>query len=170
MIERRTGTYVSCKYKIECSVMLRALPGACGVVIPGMIHCSDYHTTVIYSRKSIPRAESLCKGFRGNAFGDLKFKALRYEIFDPRGLESAGDDTGALVLILDAPELVQFHHQLLMMGGTSDYENYVPHITLSYSVPRDLDLESIPLPSFPMITSRAESEPLNLNWIDYGKE
>lgn len=85
-----------------------------GVVDP--VRSSSLHTTQAYSRKSVetPPHDDPIRVRNGH-----------------RSLEQF--DQGAFVLKIAAPYLSARHAQLMRMGATFDYPEYVPHITLSYS-------------------------------------
>jgi len=51
-----------------------------------------------------------------------------------------------LVLVLDAPTLLERHETLKTIHTlTHTHQEYIPHITISYDVPQDLDLEGLPI-------------------------
>jgi hypothetical protein len=58
-------------------------------------------------------------------------------------------DEKALVLVLDAPDVVKRHKQLMAKHkeATWDHDDYIPHVTLSYNSgdfdPKTLDVSSI---------------------------
>jgi 2'-5' RNA ligase len=84
----------------------------------------DYHVTVIYSRtydelEVIPQKEYQAKLKQLHLFGD-----------------------DFLVVMLDCPELVDRHKQLMKNYDlTYDCDEYIPHITLSYNAQKECSKE-----------------------------
>jgi hypothetical protein len=55
-----------------------------------------------------------------------------------RTIERLGDQ-GAVVLRFESPELVDRHYELVRRGGSHDFDQYTPHLTISYAAgARDL--------------------------------
>lgn len=51
-----------------------------------------------------------------------------------------------LVLLLDAPTLLERHVMLrIQYNLTHTHQEYIPHVTISYDIPQDLDLEKLPV-------------------------
>jgi 2'-5' RNA ligase len=87
-------------------------------------HCPDasFHTTLIYSRKPtvLPKLQS-------HKLYKASFNKL--EIFNTR------DGKRCLVIRLDSPELQTRHRQLMQdLDASYDFDQFLPHITLSYDV------------------------------------
>ena len=161
LVERRVGTYAAVKYD----------HATCNVIeewhklhnIPNPVDASKLHSTLIYSRapiakehqKNLDEIELRSRGWR---FMPDEFKLL-----------PSSSDKGALnevlVLTLKAPELVQMHDDLCSKGATHDFDDYIPHVTLSYKVPLDFDLSITPPPVY-FIPSKIYFEPLDLNWSE----
>lgn len=77
----------------------------------------DLHVTVLYSRVPMPKLLSM----HGNQI------KLRAKI---KGWRLLG--TNALTLELDSPTLSSFHKHLRSLGGSHDFEQYLPHISVVY--------------------------------------
>ena len=52
-------------------------------------------------------------------------------------------DKGAVVLLFNASELSWRHEEIMRAGASHDFENYQPHITITYQAPEGLDLEKV---------------------------
>lgn len=90
----------------------------------------DLHVTVAFSREPVdweapPDAERLVMVQGGT-----------------RTVESLGDE-GAVVLRFESPELQARWQALRDAGASWDYEEYQPHITITYAKPEGLQLEKI---------------------------
>lgn len=82
----------------------------------------SFHCTVLYSRVTCPDINA--KDFK------LPITAhfTEFKLFEYRAKK-----TMCLVAVLDCPELNRIHYNALEQhGATSDYLEYIPHITLSY--------------------------------------
>lgn len=106
--------------------------------IPNGLRADKMHATLLYSRKHLPDytpAGKMEKPFVGTFSG--------FEIF-----ESSSDDseekTNCLVLRFICESLSKRHKYLMKEhGATYDYDEYKPHITLSYDV-GDVDPDQLP--------------------------
>lgn len=136
-VERRAGTYVSCTYTDETNQNLATW--CVENLIPDPLDPAKYHTTIIYSRAPIPKAFEILK-----LKEDLEFKAKGFHLFDSK------EDPlrAALVIELDAPEIVAAHKRMIAGGGTHDYDDFTPHLTVSYLALKSTDLTILPLPTF----------------------
>ena len=86
----------------------------------------DLHVTTLYSTAPVDWSE----------LGD---EAEGLEVDGgARTIERLGDQ-GAVVLRFDSPELVDRHYELVKRGGSHDFDQYKPHLTISYAAgARDL--------------------------------
>lgn len=149
MVERRKGTYGALKYSHKTIADLERWMADHG--IPNKLDVDKIHTTLIYSRVKLHEMEQMGKT---NA-SMLSFKPIGFGIFN-----------SALVLLIDAPELVELHESLKKeFGATHDYEDYRPHVTLSYGIDEGFDLSSLNLPSFDLQPSIIYFEALNTDWM-----
>lgn len=93
----------------------------------------NWHTTLLYSRKHLP-----------NYVPKEKYKPAMEGT--PMALEVWPTQSGknCLVINYSCSQLYQQHHKLMMKhGATYDFDEYKPHITLSYDV-GDLDVDKLP--------------------------
>src|ERR1035437_9286225 len=134
--ERRlTGTYVSCSFMSDSRFDLATW--CVENLIPVPLAPSKYHTTILYSRSHVNDVEKIVEKMDDS----LRFKIKGFHLFD-----TEDQLLRSLVLELDAPELIVFHDRLIKAGGTHDYPTFTPHLTVSYSVPIDMNLKVLKLP------------------------
>jgi len=92
--------------------------------IKNPIDLDTLHVTLVYSED------------KGNPLippsSDLEYTATASEF------ALYGDESDCLVIKLDSPELQSRHNELLAAGFIHSYDNYSPHITLSYDYDGDL--------------------------------
>jgi 2'-5' RNA ligase len=115
--------------------------------IPNASDPKQYHTTIIYSRTSVPEV----KDYKVDL--PLTGKITKWEIFK-------NGDKNCLVALVDCPELVEHHKAIrAQFGATHDYPDFKPHITISY----DYGITDVPedLPSVPIVFTKTHVEPLD---------
>lgn len=97
--------------------------------IQNPLDTTDLHTTVVHSKDPISNFQPL---------GQINWQGTftRFDIFD-----SDGDN--CLVLRFACPELSQRWKDTIKMGAKWKYDQFRPHITLSYNA-GDIDLNSLP--------------------------
>ncbi len=99
--------------------------------IPNPYHPSKMHCTLIYSKKA-------CKQpfIRNNALYTAEFE--KWHVFKTQ------DGKNCLVAKLRSADLLQRHRDLMTeMGASYDFDEYLPHITISYDI-GDLDIAQLP--------------------------
>lgn len=101
--------------------------------IPNRVPHEKMHTTLLYSRKHCPDYQPL-----GTLNPPMKLKFGEFEIWPTQ------DKKHALIVRLDAPQMIDRHNKLMKEhGATYDYDEYKPHITLSYDVGEDFDKSTL---------------------------
>lgn len=152
--QESSGTYIDVKPDLKSKQSLHDWASEQG--IPNLIDPSQYHTTLVYSRKAFdPGYKELDVSFSGKIIG--------YDLFK----NSKG--TPALVLKLESPELVDMHSEYRSNhGATHDYTDYTPHVTLSYDVPENFKLEE--LPNFKVTYDKLNVSELDLDWASKVKK
>jgi hypothetical protein len=60
----------------------------------------------------------------------------------PRLVERLGDK-GAVVLFFASSALAWRHEDIGRAGASFDYDEYQPHVTITYEAPEDLDLRAV---------------------------
>jgi hypothetical protein len=136
------GLYVAVKYTDKT---LNSISEVLKLV-PNPVQLEDIHTTIIYSRKYAEIVEQ-----------DIVVICIN------SGYDIWKDSSGKRILVmkLDSPQL-EFRHRYLTSnyGLTYDYENYIPHITLSYDIGDDeFDLSTLPR-NYYVVTSGEYNEEL----------
>lgn len=115
------GTYAGLRYSAETEKVIQTFIKRSGIPNPN----DDIHTTILYSTKECPNyvPDTVPE------YGDIKFKGFRYF-------------GSALVIELDAPGLVMRHKALMKQhNAVYDYDEYIPHITISYD--SDIDVGTL---------------------------
>lgn len=109
--------------------------------IPNPEPADKMHVTVLFSRNPVPNIKP---------WGMLK-KAMYAMPVEAR-IFGEGDEK-ALVIVLDAPDVVKRHKQLMQMHkeATHDHADFIPHVTLSYNA-GDFDPTTLDVSSIGMIT------------------
>lgn len=120
--------------------------------IPSTMKDKDFHTTLIYSRKHAD-IQDLDDNMEDSEIVAYPKELHVFETFDKKR---------ALVIKLDCPYLLERHKYLMQKYDlTYDYDEYIPHITLSYDI-GDMEIpKDVKFPKFFRIQSEY-SEDLNL--------
>lgn len=134
-VEHPHGTIVMLKM---CEDSAKQLESWCRSNNVPCISPEDLHMTVLYSRNPVPHLTSM----HGNT---VKVPA------SVTGWTKLGDK--ALCLSLECPLAHRFHQSLRAQGGTHDWEEYVPHSSVSYDWMERSDLPSV-LPDFPLLFNK----------------
>lgn len=148
-LQNKRGTYAGIKYdattenKLKEFIEKNQIPNGNG---------NDLHTTLLYSTRFLPLYEPKVDV----DYGEITFK--RFRKFD-----------NILVLELNAPGIVKRHNELMLEhDAVYDYEDYIPHITISYSADEiddsKLDGTFFTYNNFKFKAIEEYSEDLDLNW------
>lgn len=133
--------------------------------IPQPVPDEKLHSTVLYSRKHLPDYQ---------AAGDLEQPyegtPTEFDVWESQPDEE-GVTSNCLVLQYDCDPLVERHNSLMQEhGATFDFDEYRPHVTLSYDV-GDLDLSNLnPSNIGPINIVNEYREDLNTNWAKENTE
>ena len=120
--------------------------------IPSTMKSEDFHTTLIYSRKFADIKEL------EDDLGDSEIVAEPTELH----VFETFDKKRALVIKLDCPYLKERHKYLMQKYDlTYDYNEYIPHITLSYDIGEMEIPKDVKFPEFFRIQTEYQ-EDLNL--------
>ena len=111
--------------------------------IPNPVPVDKLHTTLLYSKRNLPNflpQEKYDSPYTANSNG--------LEVFEPRA--DSEKQKRCLVLKLDCDELSQRHSDLMIDHNADyDFDEYIPHVTLSYDVgdaePKDFEAFDRPL-------------------------
>jgi hypothetical protein len=127
--------------------------------IPNMISPSKLHCTILYSRKYLPEYKA-CGKYEKPLVG----KPVEFDIWKTSPSDPKEDKTNCLVLKFECDDLVARHKDLMKEhGATFDYDEYRPHLTLSYNV-GDLNIKDLPMYDGPIEIEEEYQEDLDLNW------
>jgi 2'-5' RNA ligase len=104
--------------------------------LPDLQKASDLHVTVAYSRRPVDWLK-MPSDWSGGEDG-----RLRIPPGGARLIERLGDGS-AVVLSFSNDQLAWRNKAFQEAGCSWDWPDYVPHITLSWNVPRDFDLSAV---------------------------
>lgn len=149
-----TGIYVYCNYTSLCCSLLKDWVESVGIFSP--VNAIDYHSTITYSRKYIPNIESVLKNNQPKSWF---FKPTRFALLG----KDCEKNIKALVLLIEAPQLINLHNEIIKLGATHDFPDYTPHITLTYNAPANYDFSKLTIPNITMTVKSIFFEPLNEN-------
>lgn len=109
------------------------------------------HSTVIYSRTPCPNIVS-------------NDAVIYPALFSRWACLDSSNGEKCLVILLDSPAIVARHLKLMSdHSATYDYEEYLPHITLSYNY-TGREPDTLPPITFPIFLGNEYVEDLDLNW------
>ena len=151
------GTYAGVKYSPSSVELIEQFMETNH--IPNAIVPSKIHTTLLYSRKFLPKYQPQGKLNPPLTATFEKFVVWKTTPPDPKQVP-----WNCLVMMLDCPELVQLHNMYMKEHhATYDYDQFNPHITLSYNI-GDLDVKHLPQFKGTLSIVEEYSEILNLDW------
>jgi len=151
-LNHKDGTYVAMNMRKESKMMLDNFLKMTLDPMP-RVDPDSYHVTIIYSRTPVPQAEK----FKSD---ELIYSAVasKFEIFPTK------NDGKCLVLKLDFPFAKALNKELSMMGATSDYAEYKPHVTIAYDTDIDIDPTKLSLPAFELHFQGIDVKPLDTDY------
>ncbi|MFS0771053.1 anti-CBASS protein Acb1 family protein [Sphingomonas sp. 1P08PE] len=119
------------------------------------LDASDMHVTVLYSRTPVDPIKM------GTTWADNDKGELSIKPGGPRAIERLGES--AVVLLFASDDLSWRHRAMVEAGASHDYEEYQPHVTLTYDA-GDVYLDAIK-PFVGALRFGPELfEPLDLDW------
>lgn len=146
IMTKQPGTYVGVHFNKETKDQLAKFAKDNGV--PNRFSRDKIHCTVIYSKKPCPNFET------DQSYYPMEGKFGGYDIFQTQ------DGQNCLVILIDCPELMARNKEITdEHGATSDYDEYHPHITLSYNV-GDLDVDKLPDYTYTIVIDHEYYQPL----------
>ncbi|TCM21487.1 hypothetical protein EDF56_101151 [Novosphingobium sp. PhB165] len=120
------------------------------------LRADDMHVTVLYSRDPVDPMK-MGESWAGDDKGRIMIKPG-----GPRAIERFGE--GAVVLLFASWDLESRHRSMVEAGGSHDFSEYHPHVTISYGVPADVDLSTIKPYAGALEFGPEIFEPLDLDW------
>lgn len=115
----------------------------------------DMHVTVLYSKTPVDPMKM------GETWGSEPDGGLIVKAGGPRAIERFGD---AIVLQFASWSLISRHDDMVRAGASHDFDEYLPHITISYNAPEGLDLDAIKPFTGELAFGVEIFEPLDLDW------
>jgi len=101
------------------------------------LDASEMHVTIAYSKQPLDWLKvGAAPDYIGNDDGTLTVKKG-----GPRMMEQFNG--GAIVLVFASSPLAWRHCDVINAGGSSDFDDYNPHITITYKPPNGLDLNKV---------------------------
>ena len=117
LLQLEAGTYAAVKPVGGTVGLLAQWMQHSGIPAANLEAIEDLHVTLLYSRKPV---RVVCTGQEFHA------TPAGWDLFKNK------DGSVSLVLLLDSPELVRRHSELMALGATYDYPSYKPHLTVTY--------------------------------------
>lgn len=149
--EQLSGLYVAAYFDDETNK--RIAQYLADNKIPNAIKSPGFHTTIVYSKVPV-------QDFEPNHTIDLEVDTLDSSIegwITPSGKR-------CLVWKYSSTYLQMRFAEAMEAGATYDYDEYKPHISLSYDIGMDYDVSALAVPDFPIHLMGEYSEPLELEY------
>jgi phage-related protein (TIGR01555 family) len=96
----------------------------------------EMHVTVLYSRSPVDWMK-MGQDWHGDEKGQLVVPAGGARLVEQLG------DKGAVVLLFGSSALCYRHEDMVRNGASHDYDEYQPHVTVTYAKPDALDLDTV---------------------------
>lgn len=116
----------------------------------------DMHVTLLYSRTAVDPMK-MGEDWSSDADGSMRVKPG-----GPRAIERLGED--AVVLLFGSWALASRHADMVRAGGSHDYPEYQPHVTISYGLPDGVDIDTLKPFTGELHFGPEMFEPLDLDW------
>lgn len=160
--EALPGTYAGVRFGPDTVKALQKYGKSNG--IPNRLPHENFHTTLLYSRKHLPNYQPA-----GDYPVPMKGTPVGFEVW-PSQPDDDGNVKNCLVLAYSCPTLYQRHHKLMNQhGATYDFDEYKPHVTLSYDI-GDFNADDLPPFEEELEIVSEYMEELKQSWADDKKE
>lgn len=154
--EEKKGTYAGLKFSEDTKKMITAYMDDND--IPNPLDVSKIHSTLLYSRNYLPDYIP-----DGQFEQPWKGKPTKLSIFGSNP-KNGGDGSNCLVLEYKcSKQVARFDKLMAEHDATYDFDEYKPHITLSYDV-GDLDYKNLPKIKKSLEIVEEYGEDLDLNY------
>lgn len=120
------------------------------------LSADDMHVTVLYSRSPVDPMKM------GRDWSEDEKGQIVVRPGGPRAIEKLGEN--AVVLRFVAPDLEWRHKHMIEAGGSHDWPEYQPHITISYEVPEGFNIDAIKPFNGALRFGPEEFSALDLDW------
>lgn len=131
--KKADGTYVCVKFTKESGKKLYNFAKSLGLK---PIPAHEMHITIVYSTKKL----KIKNGISGMNFS-VQGSKLEY-------LGDKDSNWRALTLKLKSEKLQDLHDSFKEYGYIHPYDDFIPHVSLAYQPPEDLELDKIEVPDF----------------------
>ena len=139
------GVYIACKLSEVTEASIKEYQEK---YLKGQDINEDLHCTLIYSQK--PHVDEI-EASEYKAVGTFN----QFNLFGP--------DNNVLVLEIQSEDMIRRNEALVdEYGFISDYDEYKPHITLSYEFKGEIN--SLPIIDFEIILEKEYIDPLDTDW------
>ncbi len=153
------GTYAGVNYSPESVQAIETFNKKHN--IPNPIAPGKIHTTLLYSRKFLPNYKP-----QGTLSTPLTATFDSFVVWKTTPPNPNQTPWNCLVMKLKCPELVELHKKYMdEHQATYDYDEYSPHVTLSYNI-GDLDVKHLPDFTEQLIIVEEYGEDLALDWAE----
>lgn len=142
------GTYAQVSPSNKSQRAIEKIIHTLGLKNPTASH--DLHCTVTYSKKPCPELADYEPRM------PVTGRVVGFKVFPT-------DDKFCLVLELDSPQLTELHEYALQLGCSHDYDEYTPHITLTYDWP-DQQVPKLDVAGVSLVFDRFAVEALDPDW------
>ena len=133
--EKKEGLYAAVKFSSE--TVDRIMKFGFENEIPNLLKVEDFHSTMAYSRVPVPK-------FTPISNIDEIGIPTSFEIWASPPNAFKEEETHCLVLKYDCDYMHKRFDEIMSMGATYDYDEYKPHMTISYDVGKDFDIKKLP--------------------------
>lgn len=116
----------------------------------------ELHVTIAYSRQALDWMK-IDQHWSGDDKGNLVLQPGGPRVVEPLG------DKGAIVLLFSAWQLSHRHEQIIAAGASHDFDDYQPHVTITYEG-ADVDLAKVAPYRGKLVFGPEIFEELNLDW------
>ena len=154
---QKQGTYAGVKYSTKSVDAIRRYLKDNN--IPNQVNTKKIHTTLLYSRKFLPKFKA-----QGMLTHPIKATFEKFVVWETTPPDPKQTPWNCLVMQLRCPELVNLHKRYMKEHEAEyDYDVYTPHVTLSYNI-GDLDIKQLPRFEDTLYITEEYMETLNLDW------
>ena len=155
-IEAGGGRYIGLHFSPETKEQIKRIIH--DEALPEPTPLEKLHTTITYSKNNPVKDYSVA----GKLEEPINACIDSFDVFPTQ------DGNNCLVAKLDCPDCVERHNRTRELGASYDYDEYIPHITLSYNVgdisPDALDQLTKKYKGCPIVADEEYDEPLNDDW------
>lgn len=117
----------------------------------------ELHVTITYSRQALDWMKI------GQDWSSDKEGKLTVNAGGPRIVQTLGDK-GAAVLLFASNDLTWRHQAICEAGASFDFDEYQPHVTITYQAPADLDLSKVKPYTGPLVFGPELFSEINEDW------